>query len=85
MKKLVILIVVADLAAGFIFIPQRLTGNNAAVPGPGTGGRPGGPGALGSRDQITVFAVRTAYTETRTLQAYMEVNGDIVNEEQVAV
>jgi hypothetical protein len=40
---------------------------------------------LGSRDQITVFAVRTAYTETRTLQAYMEVNGDIVNEEQVAV
>jgi multidrug efflux pump subunit AcrA (membrane-fusion protein) len=80
---LIILIIVAALAAGFIFIPQRLAGNNAAVPGPG--GRPGGPGSPGSRDQNTVFAVRTANAERRTLQAYIEVNGDIVSEEQVAV
>ncbi|MDR2739733.1 MAG: efflux RND transporter periplasmic adaptor subunit [Treponema sp.] len=78
MKKFILLLIVAALAAGFIFIPQKLAGNNAALPGPG--GRPGGPE---SRD--TVFAVRTANAERRTLQAYIEVNGNIVSEEQVAV
>ncbi|MFP3090025.1 efflux RND transporter periplasmic adaptor subunit [Treponema sp. TIM-1] len=84
MKKLILLIIVAVLAAGFIFIPPKLAGNNAAAPGPGPGmgGRPGGPGNQG---QNTVFAVRTANAERRTLQAYIEVNGNIVSEEQVAV
>jgi multidrug efflux pump subunit AcrA (membrane-fusion protein) len=85
LKKLVILIIVAALGAGFIFIPQRLAGSNAAIPGMGPGpgmGRPGGPGGRG---QNTVFAVRTASAERRTLQAYIEVNGNIVSERQVAV
>ena len=88
MKKLAILVIVAALAAGFILIPQKLASGNTAVPGvggpggPGMGTRPGGPGNQG---QNTVFAVRTADAETRTLQAYIEVNGNIVSEKQVAV
>lgn len=72
----------AALAAGFVFIPQKLA--KPAVPGPGGPGV-GGPGSPGMRDQNTVFAVRTAYAERRTLQAYIEVNGNIVSENQVAV
>jgi multidrug efflux pump subunit AcrA (membrane-fusion protein) len=78
MKKFILLLIVAALAAGFVFIPQKLAGANAAVPGMGPGGGPGG-------DRETVFAVRTAQAERRTLQAYIEVNGDIVSQEQVAV
>jgi multidrug efflux pump subunit AcrA (membrane-fusion protein) len=80
-KKLIILIIVAALAAGFIFIPQMLAATNTAGAG-GPGMRPGTPG---SGDRNTVFAVRTATAERRTLQAYIEVNGNIVSEEQVAV
>jgi multidrug efflux pump subunit AcrA (membrane-fusion protein) len=81
LKKLILAIIVAALAAGFIFIPQKLASNNAAVPGaPG-----GGPEEPGAQDRNTVFAVRTAYAERRTLQAYLEVNGNIVSEKQVAV
>ncbi|MDR1467997.1 MAG: hypothetical protein LBT00_01745, partial [Spirochaetaceae bacterium] len=88
MKKLILFIIVAALAAGFVFIPQKLAGGNTAVPaggpeGPGgSGGRPGGPQ---TRNQNTVFAVRTANAERRTLEAYIEVNGNIVSEKQVAV
>jgi multidrug efflux pump subunit AcrA (membrane-fusion protein) len=90
LKKLAIFIIVAALAAGFIFIPQKLASNNTAVPGaPGAGGGPGAPGMGGggrqNQDRNTVFAVRTAMAERRTLQAYIEVNGDIVSENQVAV
>ncbi|MDR0689114.1 MAG: efflux RND transporter periplasmic adaptor subunit [Spirochaetaceae bacterium] len=83
MKKFILLLIVAALVAGFIFIPQKLASDNAAGPGPGMGpGRGGGPGTQG---QDTVFAVRTANAERRTLQAYIEVNGNIVSEDQVAV
>jgi multidrug efflux pump subunit AcrA (membrane-fusion protein) len=82
LKKVIILLIVAAFAAGFIFIPPRLASGNTAVPGPGRGG---GPGDSGNQGRDTVFAVRTAYAEKRTLQAYIEVNGDIVSEEQVAV
>ena len=81
MKKFILFIIVAALAAGFIFIPQKLASDNAAGPGPG----PGRPGLSGNQSQDTVFAVRRAYAERRTLQAYIEVNGNIVSEEQVAV
>ena len=37
MKKIILLLIVAALAAGFIFIPQKLASDNAAVPGPGMG------------------------------------------------
>jgi multidrug efflux pump subunit AcrA (membrane-fusion protein) len=83
LKKLILLIIVAALAAGFILIPQRLASDNAA--GPGTGPGMGRPGASGNQGRDTVFAVRTAAAERRTLEAYIEVNGNIVSEEQVAV
>jgi multidrug efflux pump subunit AcrA (membrane-fusion protein) len=85
-KKLILFIIVAALAAGFVFIPRKLANGGAAVPGAGMG--PMGPGMGGGperREQNTVFAVRTATAERRTLQAYIEVNGDIVSEEQVDV
>jgi multidrug efflux pump subunit AcrA (membrane-fusion protein) len=89
LKKLAIFIIVAALAAGFIFIPQKLASGNAAVPGPGPGpggpGGGGGPGGRQTQERNTVFAVRTAIAERRTLQAYIEVNGNIVSEKQVAV
>jgi multidrug efflux pump subunit AcrA (membrane-fusion protein) len=89
MKKLALFITVAALAAGFIFIPQKLAGIKAAVRGgqamdggPDMGGSPGDPE---EREQATVFAVRTAAAERRTLQAYIEINGNIVSENQVTV
>ena len=85
MKKLVILIIVAALAAGFIFIPQKLASGNVSVPGPGGPDTGGGPGNPQAQDRNTVFAVRTAMAERRTLRAYIEVNGNTVSEEQVAV
>jgi multidrug efflux pump subunit AcrA (membrane-fusion protein) len=81
MKKFILLLIVAALAAAFAFIPQRLAGNGGAA-APGPGGPGGGPG---TQDRNTVFAVRTAEAERRTLQAYIEVNGDIVSGKQVAV
>jgi multidrug efflux pump subunit AcrA (membrane-fusion protein) len=86
LKKLILFIIVAALAAGFVFIPQKLANAGTSVPGPGGAGPGmGGPGSRGGRDQNTVFAVRTASAERRTLQAYIEVNGNIVSENQVAV
>ncbi|MDR2433792.1 MAG: efflux RND transporter periplasmic adaptor subunit [Treponema sp.] len=80
MKKLVILVIVAALAAAFIFIPPKLANTNTAGSGMGPG-----PGASENQSRDTVFAVRTAHAERRTLQAYIEVNGNIVSEKQVAV
>ncbi|MDR0706371.1 MAG: efflux RND transporter periplasmic adaptor subunit [Treponema sp.] len=85
MKKLVTLIIVAALGAGFIFIPQKLASGSASVPGPEWPGSGGGPGGRQTQYRNTVFAVRTATAERRTLQAYIEVNGNIVSEKQVAV
>jgi multidrug efflux pump subunit AcrA (membrane-fusion protein) len=56
--------------------------NASAAAGPvGPGGRPGRPGGAGS----TVFSVRTAGAEIRSLEAYIEINGNIVSENQVIV
>jgi multidrug efflux pump subunit AcrA (membrane-fusion protein) len=59
--------------------------------GPGGPGMPGGPGGSGqgrgggANSTSTVFAVRTADAEIRSLQAYIEINGNIVSTQQVAV
>jgi multidrug efflux pump subunit AcrA (membrane-fusion protein) len=86
LKKFILFILVAIIAAGFIFIPRILavsnTGGSVGVDGPGGPGSAGGPQKPG---QNTVFAVRTANAELRTLQAYIEVNGNIVSEKQVVV
>ncbi|MDR1047316.1 MAG: efflux RND transporter periplasmic adaptor subunit, partial [Treponema sp.] len=75
-KKLIVIIIVAALAAGLVFIPQKLTGGGTSVPEPG--GRQ-------TQNRNTEFAVRVSYAERRTLQAYIEVNGNIVSGKQVAV
>jgi multidrug efflux pump subunit AcrA (membrane-fusion protein) len=77
MKKLIVVMAVGILAAGFVFIPSKVAGTSAE---PGKSG----PGRQeGSTDRI--FAVRTEYAEIRNLQAYIEVNGNIVSAQQVAV
>jgi len=70
--KRIILAVVFVLVIGFIFVPVTIMGekNDAA-----------------SAQEISspVFSVRTEYAEIRTLQAYIEVNADIVSGHQVSV
>jgi multidrug efflux pump subunit AcrA (membrane-fusion protein) len=82
MKKVILIVVVLAIAMGLIVIPSLATGmrGNVQAPGPGGPGRPNGAGAAN-----TVFTVRTADAEIRSLQAYIEVNGDIVSAQQVAV
>jgi hypothetical protein len=82
MKKLILFVIAAAIAAGLIVIPSLLVDRSGGTPDgrPGSG-RPSGPGAAAN----TVFAVRTVDAEIRSLQAYIEINGDIVSEQQVAV
>jgi multidrug efflux pump subunit AcrA (membrane-fusion protein) len=68
--------IVLAVAAGLIFIPSLLAGNGSAMPA----GKPGSP-----RPGASVFTVRAETAESRTLQAYIEVNGDIVSKQQVTV
>ncbi|MDR1986858.1 MAG: efflux RND transporter periplasmic adaptor subunit [Treponema sp.] len=77
MKKVIVVIVVGMLAVGFMVIPSKLAGTSTE-PGRDRPGR-----QAGSTDRI--FAVRTEYAEIRNLQAYIEVNGNIVSAQQVAV
>ncbi|MHB9295232.1 putative Multidrug resistance protein MdtA [Pillotina sp. SPG140] len=82
-KKAVVFFAVLCAAAGFIFLPSLLAqaaDGSAGQSGPPGPGRPGG---LGVTD--TVFSVRTAEAVTRDLQAYLEINGNIINENQVTV
>jgi multidrug efflux pump subunit AcrA (membrane-fusion protein) len=88
MKKFIFILIVALIAAGFIFGPTllaqfRMSSAPAGPAGPGPG-RPGGPGGR-QGGAGTVFYVRTTDAEIRNLEAYIEVNGNIVNEEQVTV
>ncbi|MDR3116206.1 MAG: efflux RND transporter periplasmic adaptor subunit [Treponema sp.] len=82
MKKFVMFIMAALIAAGLIFVPslvaQRDTPSSAA--GPEGSGRPGMAGSGGA-----VFTVRTEEAQIRNLQAYIEVNGNILSAEQVTV
>jgi multidrug efflux pump subunit AcrA (membrane-fusion protein) len=79
MKKFVLVIVTAVAAAGLVFGPSLLAQFNA----PSMAGRPGGPGRPGAAS--TIFTVRTEDAVIRSLQAYIEINGNIVSEEQVTV
>jgi multidrug efflux pump subunit AcrA (membrane-fusion protein) len=98
MKKILLVVVVLAIAAGLIVIPSIATEMNGKAQaggppgGPGSPERPGGtggPGGSGGPGRTgtvnTVFAVRTEDAVIRSLQAYIEINGNIVNEEQVTV
>ncbi|MDR1949280.1 MAG: HlyD family efflux transporter periplasmic adaptor subunit, partial [Spirochaetaceae bacterium] len=88
-KKAAAFFVILLTAAGCIFLPSLLAehkNGTGLIPGePGGPGRmPGGPGVpVAAAD--TVFSVRTAEAVKRDLQAYLEINGNIINENQVAV
>jgi multidrug efflux pump subunit AcrA (membrane-fusion protein) len=96
-KKQIVIAAVIFIVIALIVIPL-MGGNGGGGPpggpgGPG-GGPPGGPGggppgmAPGGQPQRTseaIFSVRTENAERRTLQAYIEVNANIVSANQVAV
>jgi multidrug efflux pump subunit AcrA (membrane-fusion protein) len=71
-KKTILVVAVLAIAVGLIFFTSMTTGKKDAA----------------DEAQVTpatVFTVRTEDSETRTLQAYIEVNANIVNGHQVAV
>jgi multidrug efflux pump subunit AcrA (membrane-fusion protein) len=79
-KKVVFIIVItAVIAAGFIFVPSLL-----AEKGGQSGGLKGRPGGAGAKT-ASVFSVRTAQSDHKSLEAYIEINGNIVAEQQVSV
>jgi multidrug efflux pump subunit AcrA (membrane-fusion protein) len=63
------------VAAGFVGIPFLMAERSSAGMPPGAGGR----------NAKTVFSVRTALADRRTLQAYIEVNGNVVAVDQVNI
>jgi multidrug efflux pump subunit AcrA (membrane-fusion protein) len=86
-RKIIIVIVTLIVVGGLVAAPSFLAGKN-------NGGSPGGPGGLGGgfggpprpgSSQDTLFSVRTDEVAVKTIQAYIEVNGNIVSEHQVAV
>ena len=82
-QKVIVLFAVLLAAAGFIFLPSLFAehgGGAAQLPG-----GPGAPGGFGAKPADTVFSIRTAGAATKDLQAYIEVNGNIINENQIAV
>jgi multidrug efflux pump subunit AcrA (membrane-fusion protein) len=94
-KKVIGFFVVLLVAAGFVFLPSLFAehgGGTGQAPGglPGSGG-PGGPGGrpspggFGANAADTVFSIRTAEAVIRNLQAYIEVNGNIINANQIEV
>ena len=74
-KKAAAVFVVLLAAALCVFLPSLLAGaKSRSVQAPGAAGEPD-----------TVFSVRAVKAEHRDLQAYLEVNGNVVNENQVEV
>ncbi|MDR1278571.1 MAG: efflux RND transporter periplasmic adaptor subunit, partial [Treponema sp.] len=84
MKKTMLIVVVLIIAVGLAVIPPLLAGKTGNVQAGGSGGPGGGPGR-GGGGPTTVFTVRTADAEIRSLQSYIEINGDIVSAQQVTV
>jgi multidrug efflux pump subunit AcrA (membrane-fusion protein) len=78
-KKIIPVVIVALIAAGLVFVPSMVAGLNGSAAGPG-----GKPGLMGG-ESASVYSVKTENAEIRSLQAYLEVNGDIVSEQQVTV
>jgi multidrug efflux pump subunit AcrA (membrane-fusion protein) len=75
-KKFIVFVMTLSVAAALVFIPVLVAQDGAAI---------GEAGAEALADDLPVYSVKTAMAETRTLEAYLEVNGDIVSEAQVAV
>ena len=78
MKKFMLAIIVPLVIAGLVFGPSLLARFNAP-PAASSSSRTGNSGTN------TVFTVRTETAQIRSLQVYIEVNGNIKNREQVTV
>jgi multidrug efflux pump subunit AcrA (membrane-fusion protein) len=83
-KKIIPVVIAALIAAGLVFAPSMVAGLNGSASGAGHPGKPG-PGGKPDGENASVFAVKTENAEIRSLQAYIEVNGDIVSDQQVTV
>jgi multidrug efflux pump subunit AcrA (membrane-fusion protein) len=75
----------AKRAGKFIMVAATVCITAALVFIPALVAQDGKPAGEAAADEIPVYAVKTGLAETRTLEAYLEVNGDIVSEGQVAV
>jgi multidrug efflux pump subunit AcrA (membrane-fusion protein) len=75
-KKKIVFMAIVLIAVGAIFISSMLQGNREMS-------RRGIPAAQVTSS--TIFTVRTEDAEIRTLQAYLEVNANIVSGHQIAV
>jgi multidrug efflux pump subunit AcrA (membrane-fusion protein) len=91
MKKIFGLVIVGIAVAALLFLPQTVAGSqdaseSAGKPGTVPQGSLNGM-TLGENEiqKESVFSVRTAKAERRNLEAYIEVNGNIVASNQVAV
>jgi multidrug efflux pump subunit AcrA (membrane-fusion protein) len=80
-RKPALIIAAIVLVLGFVLAPSLLAGLTSSKPA----GDPGGPGGEERGADAAVFAVKTEEAVIRSLQAYIEVNGNIVSEEQVTV
>ncbi|MDR3303390.1 MAG: efflux RND transporter periplasmic adaptor subunit [Treponema sp.] len=84
MKKVIMCAALVATGAGLVFVPSALASGNS---GENVGGdRKSAPGvAKHAAAQESVFSVRTEAAIEQTLHAYIEVNGNIVNEQLVTV
>ncbi|GHU68457.1 transporter [Spirochaetia bacterium] len=71
-KKLIVVVMTAAIAAALVFVPVLLAQDGKAI-------------SEAVMDEEPVYSVKTATAETRTLEAYLEVNGNIISAGQVAV
>ncbi|GHV78927.1 MexH family multidrug efflux RND transporter periplasmic adaptor subunit [Spirochaetia bacterium] len=71
-KKFIVFVMTAVIAAALVFIPALVAQDGTAA-------------SETAAAEAAVYSVKTAAAETRTLETYLEVNGDIVSEGQVAV
>jgi multidrug efflux pump subunit AcrA (membrane-fusion protein) len=71
-KKAVVVVMTMVIAAALVFVPALVAQDGKAA-------------SEAAADETPVYSVKTAVAETRTIEAYLEVNGDIVSEGQVAV
>lgn len=81
-KKLILAAAIAAAAAVLIVGPSLVAGSS-----PKKSGTPAARGPAGRRTKevVSVHPVRVAKAQRRTLQAYIEVNGDVLSENSVAV
>jgi multidrug efflux pump subunit AcrA (membrane-fusion protein) len=79
-KTVVTVLAAALMIAGAVFIPSLVAGQNAGA------GNHGFSGVNQDGKETTgIFSVRAEAAEIRNLQAYLEVNGNIVSEQQLTV